>query len=115
MQYQASCHCGRNAFTFEGEVGEVLACNCSMCRRRGSLLWFTPRGNLKLLTPEGNSSTYTFNKHVIRHRFCPDCGIHLYGEGTSPQGQAMAAINMRCVDDVDLGAFPVRHYDGRSA
>lgn len=115
MQYQASCRCGRNAFTFEGEVGEVLTCNCSMCRRRGSLLWFTPRGNLKLLTPEGNSSTYTFNKHVIRHRFCPDCGIHLYGEGTSPQGQAMAAINMRCVDDVDLGAIPVRHYDGRSA
>lgn len=114
MQYQASCHCGRNAFTFEGEVGEVLACNCSMCRRRGSLLWFTPRENLKLLTPEGNSGTYTFHKHVIRHRFCPHCGIHLYGEGTGPQGQAMAAINMRCVDDVDLDAIPVRHYDGRA-
>ncbi|GAB2471202.1 GFA family protein [Comamonas humi] len=115
MQYQASCHCGKNAIAFEGEIGEVLACNCSMCRRRGSLLWFTARENLKLLTPEENSSTYTFHKHVIRHRFCPHCGIHLYGEAPGPQGKAMAAINIRCVDGLDLDAIPVRHYDGHSA
>jgi len=114
MKYQASCHCGQNAFTFEGKVGEVLACNCSMCQRRGSLLWFTPRENLELQTPEGNSSTYTFHKHVIQHLFCPNCGIHLYGLGTSPQGTAIAAINMRCVEGLDLDAIPVKHFDGRS-
>lgn len=114
MQHKASCHCGRNAFTFEGEIGEVLACKCSMCQRRGSLLWFTPRENVKLLTPESALGTYTFNKHVIRHRFCPNCGIHLFGEGTSPQGQAMAAINVRCVEGIDLNTLPVKHFDGRS-
>ena len=65
-------------------------------------------------TPEEAISTYTFNKNVIKHRFCPTCGIHPYGEGTDHKGNAMAAINLRCVENIDLDAIPVHHYDGRS-
>src|SRR5688572_24648835 len=95
MAYRGSCHCGNVAFEVEGEPDSALACNCSMCSRRGSLLWFRPREAFKLLTPEDNASTYLFNKHVIKHRFCARCGIHPYGEGTAPDGKAMAAINLR--------------------
>lgn len=112
--YVGSCHCGEIAFDVEGEIDSGLACNCSICSRRGSLLWFVPRPNLKLRTPESAASTYMFNKHVIRHRFCPKCGIHPYGEGTDPEGNAMAAINLRCIEDLDLGAIPVHHYDGKA-
>ena len=115
MHHQASCHCGQNTFSFDGEVDEVMACNCSMCRRRGSLLWFTPRDKLTLQTSDDASRSYTFNKHAIRHRFCPTCGIHLYGEGANPQGVLMAAINVRCVEGIDLAALTVKHFDGRSA
>ncbi|WP_224367607.1 GFA family protein [Hyalangium versicolor] len=115
MTYKGSCHCGRIAFEAEGELQQVLACNCSMCSRRGSLLWFVPRQQLRLLTPAENLSTYTFNKHVIQHRFCAKCGIHPFGEGTDPSGKAMAAINARCLEGVDLASLPVHHFDGRSS
>ncbi|MBV7262764.1 GFA family protein [Photobacterium sp. WH77] len=114
MKYQGSCHCGNVAFEVEGDIQEALACNCSICQRKGSLLWFVPRSELKLLSQDSAASTYTFNKHVIQHRFCPTCGIHPYGEGSDPQGNAMAAINIRCLDDIDLDAIPVTHFDGRS-
>jgi hypothetical protein len=114
MNYQGSCHCGKVAFEVEGEIGGALACNCSICSRKGSLLWFVPRDKLRLRTPEEAASTYLFNKHVIRHRFCPTCGIHPYGEGTDPQGRAMAAVNLRCIEGLDLAAIPVQHFDGRS-
>lgn len=114
MIYEGSCHCGAVAFEAEGDIDSALACNCSICRRKGSLLWFIPRDQLRLKTPEEAASTYTFNKHVIKHRFCPTCGIHPYGEGTDPKGNAMAAINLRCVENVDLDAVPVHHYDGRA-
>jgi hypothetical protein len=114
MTYQGSCHCGNVAFDVEGEIQGALACNCSICQRKGSLLWFVPRGQLKLRTPESAASTYTFHKHLIRHRFCPVCGIHPYAEATDPKGNPMAAINLRCIEDIDLAAIPVRHYDGRS-
>jgi hypothetical protein len=85
-----------------------------MCQRKGTLMWFIPRTALHLLTPDENASTYLFNKHVIKHRFCPTCGIHPYGEGTAPNGDAMAAINIRCLENIDLDAIPVQHHDGRS-
>ena len=115
MIYKGSCHCGKVAFEVDGEITGVMDCNCSICARKGSLLWFVPREKMTLLTPEDAASTYTFNKHVIQHRFCPTCGIHPYGEGVDPKGNRIAAINIRCLEDVDLAAIPVQHFDGRSA
>jgi len=77
-------------------------------------MWFVPRESLSLLTPESNASTYEFNKHVIKHQFCAVCGIHPYGEATDPKGNRMAAINIRCLEGIDLESVPVTHYDGRS-
>ena len=31
---------------------EALECNCSICSRKGALLWFVPRDKLRLLTPD---------------------------------------------------------------
>jgi hypothetical protein len=98
----------------EGDVDSGMACNCSMCSRKGSLLWFVARDKLRLLTPDDAASTYMFNKHVIKHRFCSTCGIHVYGEALGPGGAQMAAINLRCLEDIDLDKVPVKHFDGRS-
>jgi hypothetical protein len=115
MKYRGSCHCGNVAFDVEGTVDSALACNCTMCQRKGSLLWFVPRGQFHLLTPEASSREYTFNKHVIKHRFCVTCGIHPYAEGVDPKGNAMAAINLRCLEGIDLETIPTTHYNGRSS
>jgi hypothetical protein len=67
-----------------------------------------------LLTSDEDVGTYTFNKHVIKHRFCRTCGIHTYGEGIDPKGDRIAAINIRCLEEIDLASVPVQHFDGRS-
>lgn len=114
MNYKGSCHCGQVAFEVEGEINGAISCNCSICRKKGALMWFVPRDSLHLLTPDENASTYLFHKHVIKHRFCPNCGIHPYGEGADAKGNRMAAVNLRCLEDIDLAAVPVTPYDGRS-
>ena len=115
MKYKGSCHCGKIVFEAEGELKQVLACNCSICTRKGSLLWFIPRDKFHLLTRERSMSTYTFNKHMIKHRFCATCGIHPFAEALDPKsGSPMAAINVRCLEGVDLAALPVKHFDGRA-
>jgi len=112
--FSGSCHCGAISFEVDGEIDSGLACNCSLCSRRGSLLWFVPRTSFRLKTPEAAAGTYTFNKHVIKHRFCSKCGIHAFGEGVDPKGNAIAAINLRCIENLDLGSVPVRHFDGKA-
>ena len=114
MLYKGSCHCGRVAFEVEGDLTRVTECNCSICSRKGSLLWFVPRERLRLLTSETNLRSYTFGARTIEHRFCPECGIHPFGEGRDPAGQRMAAINVRCLEGVDFAALPVDHFDGQA-
>lgn len=43
MGYKGSCHCGSVRFEVEGELEQVVECNCSHCSRKGYLLWFVPR------------------------------------------------------------------------
>ena len=114
MNYQGSCHCGQIAYEVEGDLTEVMECNCSICSRKGSLLWFVPRQQLRLLTPEENMSTYTFGKHAIKHRFCPKCGMHPFGEAADRSGNPMAAVNVRCLEGVEFSSLPVKHFNGRA-
>ena len=114
MLYKGSCHCGQIAYEVEGDPKEVMECNCSICSRKGSLLWFVPRQKLKLTTPEKNLSTYTFNKHVIQHHFCAKCGIHPFAEAPDRSGNKMAAVNARCLEGIDLSTLEVKQFDGRA-
>jgi len=114
MNYKGSCHCGQISFEVEGELGQVMECNCSICSRKGYLLWPVPREKLHLLTPESNLATYTFNKHKIKHRFCPTCGCAPFCEGTDASGKATAAINVRCLEGVEISALARKQVDGRS-
>ena len=113
MKYNGSCHCGTVAYEVEGDIQGVIQCNCSICFRKGAPLWFVPRSSLRILRGEDALQTYTFNKHVIMHRFCRTCGIHTHGEGTDPKGNKTAAINLRCLEGIDLEKVDITPFDGR--
>jgi hypothetical protein len=95
MLHKGSCHCGKVAFEVEGEFADAVACNCSICARKGALLWAVPRERLRPLTPEEGMSTYLFNRHAIAHRFCQSCGIHPFAEDVNPEGERTAYVNIR--------------------
>jgi len=113
MSHKGSCHCGNVRYEVQGEFDAAMECNCSICSRKGYLLWFVPRTAVTLSTPLEALSTYTFNKHVIRHYFCPQCGCAPFGMAMN-NGTEMAAINVRCLEDVDVATVKRNPYDGRS-
>lgn len=113
-RYTGSCHCGDVAFEAEGEIGELMECNCSICSRKGSLLWFVPRDRFHLKTPEDKLATYEFNRHRISHKFCKRCGIHPFALATDQKGNKMAAINTRTLQDIDLSRFPRKLFNGKA-
>ena len=113
MAYKGGCHCGNIAFEVDGEIDQVIECNCSICSKRGSLLWFVPSSSVHFAS-EPKLSTYTFNKHRIRHRFCPTCGVAPFGFGTDSKGNETAAMNVRCFEGVDPSTLKIVPFDGRS-
>lgn len=113
MKYQGSCHCGNIKFEAEGEIDGALSCNCSICQRKGSLLSFFSGDQFTLLSSGENVGSYLFNKHVIDHKFCQVCGVSPYSEGKDPQGNRSVAVNIRCIENIDLEKIPVIHFNGR--
>jgi hypothetical protein len=85
-----------------------------MCSRAGTLLTFVLPEHFKLLSGEDKLTNYQFNKHVIHHVFCSTCGIKSFARGVGQGGKEMRAINVRCLDDVDLDSLAIKKVDGKS-
>ena len=108
--YFGSCHCGRARFKVEVELDHVRACDCSICRRWGALIHRVEADKLELLTPLEALTTYQFHTRQATDYFCPVCGILPFRRPrTAPQ---LWAINIRCLEGVDLDAIPVERVQG---
>ncbi|MEI9431138.1 GFA family protein [Mesorhizobium sp. Cs1299R1N3] len=114
MLYKGSCHCGKVAFEVEGELEGVVRCNCSICARKGALLWAVPRDRLTLVAWGDDLGRYTFGEERIAHRFCRTCGIHPFAEDTSEGGERSAYVNINCVTGLDPSALSIFDFDGRA-
>ncbi len=112
MRYQGGCHCGAVAFEVEGELSEVIECNCSICTRKAYLHWIVPPQSFRLLSGAHDLVTYTFNSGVARHFFCARCGVAPYYVPRSNPDKI--DVNVRCLEGVDLSALSVRQFDGRN-
>jgi len=112
--YKGSCHCGKVSYEVTTDLASVIACNCSMCSRAGTVLTFVPVDQFKLLSGEENLTDYRFNKHVIHHVFCSTCGIKSFARGTGQGGKEMRAVNVRCLEGVDVDQLEIKKMDGRS-
>lgn len=112
--YTGGCHCGNVRYEVTTDITSVISCNCSICSKTGTLLAFVPASQFKLLSGESNLHDYQFNKQVIHHLFCATCGVRSFATGTGPDGVEMRAVNVRCLDDVDLSALQIKAVDGKS-
>ena len=107
------CHCGSVRYEAEGDFSTGMECNCSHCDMKGFVLAFVPRASFTLTKGEDAFSTYHFNKGAIDHNFCATCGVQAFGYGTGQDGLEMAAINLRCVDNIDRSALSIQHVNGK--
>lgn len=113
--WTGGCHCGQVRYEVTSELTPVISCNCSICLKSGTLLAFLPASRFKLLTGEASLSDYQFNKKIIHHLFCKSCGVRSFSRGKGPDGSDMVAINVRCLDDIDLSKITPVPYDGKNA
>ncbi len=113
--HQGSCHCGKVRYEVALDLGKpVNSCNCSMCGRAGTLLAFVPATEFTLKSGEDALGDYLFNKHVIHHLFCTTCGIKPFARGQMSDGTPTVAVNVRCLEGVELDALTIHKFDGRS-
>ena len=114
MKYTGGCHCGNTKYEVEANLDSVIVCNCSHCQMKGMMLAFVPETSFKLLTDKSTLTTYHFNKKVIDHLFCSKCGVQSFGMGKDKDGNGTVAVNVRCLDGVDIDTLNIKKVDGKS-
>lgn len=112
--YTGGCHCGRVRYQVTTDPSQAIACNCSKCAKHGLWLTFVTPEHFKLQSGDDALADYQFNRHVIHHLFCRTCGVESFARGGTPDGKEMVAINVRCLDGVDIATLAPNPFDGRS-
>lgn len=113
-KYSGGCHCGKVRYNVEMDLNGLISCNCSICSKKGTILGFVKEKQFTLLSGKNDLSDYQFNQRQIHHLFCKNCGVTSFASGTDQDGSQMYAINVRCLDNVDLESLQVTPVDGRS-
>jgi hypothetical protein len=111
---QGGCHCGKVRYQVKTDLGSVLACNCSICAKQGLWLTFVPAADFELLSGAETLRDYQFGGKNVHHLFCSECGVESFGRGAMPDGSETIAVNVRCLDGVDIATMTPTPFDGKS-
>ena len=118
--YIGSCHCGEVRFEVDADIDHVRVCNCSICHKRGGLLFRVREDAVRLLTPWEDLTTYQWGSKSATDYFCPKCGILPFRRPSVPTEEEMAtgsklfngfAVNTRCLDDFNPSEVRVHYID----
>lgn len=110
QDFEGSCHCGSVRFTAVLDLKDAIICDCSICRKKGSIVVRVSDDDFSLQSPLEELSLYTFNKHIARHYFCGNCGIHAFHRPRSYPD--LWAVNVRSLNGVDPTALVPREVFG---
>ena len=111
QEYRGGCHCGAVRFRINLKEEKAIECNCSICSKKGFINVIVTEENFHLDKGEEQLGTYTFNTHTAKHRFCTQCGVHVFTRPRShPDGYD---VNGRCLDD-GMEGFDIQPFDGQN-
>jgi len=110
-----TCHCGSVRWTFDGMPESVTACNCTLCRRYGTLWIYDYEGERISVT--GPTQAYTRSdaaNPALEIHFCAICAcvISWRGRRTDDHGRRRVAVNLRLTEPGPVAHLPIDHFDG---
>ena len=106
------CHCGAVSFEFNHEVEWLTDCNCSICRRLGTLWAHAPMQKVTLHSEEGATLAYIWGDRELAFHSCKTCGCTTHWEPVKPTEDSPMAVNCRLAEPEQIAHLRVRQFDG---
>jgi hypothetical protein len=110
---EASCHCGAVRFAVEAAPDKVNDCNCSICRRYGTLWAYYKRSQVRLAAENGPTDVYMWGGRNLAFHRCRSCGCVTHWLLVDPSHERVG-VSARLMPPEVLAAIPVVHSDGAS-
>ena len=105
---EASCHCGAVRLEVAAAPTQLTSCNCSICRRLGTLWSYYPVADVRV---SGATATYRWGDKELDFHRCQTCGCVTHWSAVSGSGERMG-VNALLMDAKVVAAARVRRFDG---
>lgn len=108
----ATCHCGAVRITVPALPTEITNCNCSICRRLGTLWGYYQVAQVQVHGHPEQTQSYIQGDRTLRTVRCKTCGCTLLWEPLDTAPDARMGVNMRNFDPTLVGRTRMRLLDG---
>ena len=99
MPVTGSCHCGAVRIEVPSAPEWLASCNCSICRKLGSLVAYYPDdGSVRV---EGKTEPYIWGDRMIALHHCRVCACFTHWE-TTGESYGRQGVNARLLDQFSL-------------
>ena len=105
---EATCHCGAVRIEVPAAPDVVTSCNCSICRRLGTMAAYYRPAQVKV---HGETDTYIWGDRMLYFHRCKVCGCHTHSTPVDVSSDRMS-VNARLMAPEILAAARVRRFDG---
>lgn len=112
LAIQGACLCEAVQLGAARMPRQVTQCNCSVCRRYGTLWAYYPRSAVSITAPRGALEHYSRRARGLMFGRCRSCGCVIYWDGRSKDRDRRMGINMRLFDHALMATVPVKLLDG---
>ncbi|MEP7281750.1 MAG: GFA family protein [Rubrivivax sp.] len=108
----ATCHCGAVRIEIPARPDTVTNCNCSICRRLGTLWAYYPQAEVTVHGHPEHTHEYVQGDRTLRTVRCRTCGCTTHWEPLDPHRYTRVGINIRNFDPAVIGDVKIRLLDG---
>ena len=109
---EASCHCGAVKIQVPARPRKLTSCNCSICRRLGTLWSYYRMDRVKFKKKPGATRAYSWGDKDLEFHACKKCGCTTHWEPVVKAKASRVGINARLIDPADIEGVRVRRLDG---
>ncbi len=114
-QLCATCHCGAVRIFVRRMPRTLTSCNCSICRRYGTLWAYYRPSSVSVEAPEGGLENYSWNRKIRAYYRCKKCGCVTHHAYRAKRRQDTVAANAVNFEPPALVGVRIRHLDGASS
>jgi len=111
-RFEGSCHCESVRFTIAETPKWLTDCNCSLCRRLGTLWAHVNIDSVTIDAAKDATISYIQGDKTLAVHSCKICGSTTHWENLDPGESAQMAVNFRLCSTADIGKFDIRKFDG---
>lgn len=109
-----TCHCGAVRITIPRRPRSVTNCNCSICRRYGTLWAYYKHAEVQVSAAPDALDEYVWGDKLLTFGRCSQCGCVTHWERIRPTLQSRMGVNARNFEPDALGDVRIRLLDGAS-